>query len=1094
MLKSFSIKKQCARALLFIMIIFVSLCFTQRNVFAIDGAWHAPYGIDCLYDIQATERYPRDPVAGETVYIKLTTWPIEWGQATWITWTKNGINQSVINGTWKYNDSTNSYWEINMGSFVKGDVISYIVHANKDGANEKTVGPFSFTVTDWEYISSISEYTDYGNHVVLNVTPNTGSFTPKINIAFTASDVFRVQMSPSGNGATATGLSNYTLTDTDSEITLDTSSLKVKIQKNPYRLQVYKTDGTTLISQEYDRTVNRNMAWLTNGSTIIDKVEDHFYTPTGEEFYGFGEHYNNFRKRGYDIDTYVYNQYQNQNDRTYMAIPFFISTKGYGILLNSTYYSKFRMATERSDMYGFTANTGGSSSSILDYYFIYGTDLKDVVSNYSDITGKAPLPPKWAFGLWMSANEWDRQSEVEGVITNANNYNIPATAIVLEQWSDENTFYIFNDVTYTPINGSQAFSYSDFTFGTKWPNPQSMVTNIHNNGMKCILWQVPVLKYTSYAHTQKDNDESYMISQGYAVGNGSGGQYRTPWGTWFENSLLLDFTNTNAKNWWMSKRQYLFDGVGIDGFKTDGGEMVWGRWNTFYNGKKGDEMRNQYPNEYIKAYYDYALSRNSNATSFSRAGTFGAQASGLYWAGDQSSTFGALQQAVHAGLTANISGVPYWGWDLAGFTGTFPTAELYKRSTQMATFSPVMQFHSENNDPTPSEERTPWNVQTRTEDSTVISTFAKYACMRMNLLPYIYSEARKTSTNGVPLMRAMVLEDPSDSNTYGLVYQYMLGDNLLVAPIVNESETNKSIYLTNNEWIDFIWGAQRPGSATISYYAGVNDIPIFAKKGAIIPMNLNSSYTLGGTISNNLTSYNTLTFRVYPYGTSLYDWYDDIGGSVKTITSTENYGSNTVTISLPAINVTSTLQVFTTKPTSVTAGETTLTQYSTLAGLQGEATGWYYDTAGLLTYVKVGSSASSRNIVLSGVNKASYEAEFATLNGVSTNTNHTGYLGTCFVDGFAEQGDYITFDVWSKNAGTYVVDFKYSAGAGEARRSIYVNNTHIADLTMPQTADWDTWGTATQNVTLNDGKNTIKIAYDSGDYTGINVDGIVLHQ
>jgi alpha-glucosidase (family GH31 glycosyl hydrolase) len=1075
------------------LVILAVLIFTPSMVaYAIDGVWHSPYGIGDLYEIQATERGPRDPVAGENVIINVTTWPIEPGQATWVTWTKNGIAQSNIGGTWKYNSGNNSYWQIALGSFSKGDTINYTVHANKDGGSEKTVGPFQFTVTDWEYISSISGYTDYNNHVILNAVPNKGNFTPKINVVFTADDVFRIQMSPSGNNLAATGLSNYTLTNNSNTITITTTKLKLIIQKNPYRISVYKSDGTTLISQEYDSSVKRNMAWLTNGSNIINKVEEHYYSPLTEEFLGFGERYDSLTKRGYDVDTYVYNQYQNQDGKTYMSIPFFVSTRGYGIYLNSTYYSKFRMATEKTDMYSFTADTGGSPNSILDYYFIYGNDVKDVISNYTDITGKPALPPKWAFGLWMSANEWDRQSEVIGAIDKANAYNIPATAIVLEQWSDENTFYIFNDASYTPKAGSQSFNYNDFTFGGKWPNPKYMVNYAHNNGLKVLLWQVPIEKYITYPYAQKDNDEAYMIQQGYAVGNGSGGQYRIPWGQWFENSLLLDFTNTNAKSWWMSKRSYLFDDIGIDGFKTDGGEMVWGKDTTFYNGKKGDEMRNYYPNEYIKAYFDYARSKKTDSFTFSRAGTAGAQGYGGYWSGDQSSTFASYRQALLAGLTANISGVPFWGWDLAGFTGAFPTAELYKRSTQMAAFCPIMQFHSEKSDPSPSEERSPWNVQARTGDSTIISTFAKYANIRMNLLPYIYSEAKKTSITGIPLMRAMAIEYPNDTNTYSLNTQYMFGDNLLVAPIVNEGETNKSIYLPAGEWADFWWGAQRPGTKTISYNVGIDDIPVFAKTGSIIPLNLNSQYILGGTIGNNLNSYTNLSFRIYPCGISTYDWYDDIGGSVKTITSTEEYGLNKETITLPAINTTSTLQVFTTKPNSVTVSGTVLPQCVTLSDLINATQGWYYDAVQKFVYIKVGLSTSSRSIVLNGVNKAEYEAEFATLSNVTTNTNHVGYMGTGFVDGFETQGDYVQFDVSVKSSGNHTINLRYCSAAGNATRAIYVNGIKMQDINLSKTADWETWNTVSVSLPLNAGSNTIKISYDNNNTLGINLDNIAI--
>ncbi|MCM3731150.1 DUF4968 domain-containing protein [Fictibacillus nanhaiensis] len=1075
------------------------VCFFFSSIpsaFAIDGVFHDPYGIDDLYTVQQTERFPRDPVAGENVYIKLTTWPVEPGQSTWITWTKNGVPQTNKGGAWKYNSGNNTYWEVNMGSFFKGDVINYTIHANKDGANEKTIGPFSFTVTDWESVSSISGLTNNTNNLIFNAVPDKGSFTPKINISFTADDVFRVQLSPKGTSNFATGLANYTVTNNTSHYMISTSKLKIRIDKNPYKMSVYKPDGVTLIAREYDSSSNRNLSWLTNGSTIVNKVQNHFYSPTNEEFYGFGERYNNFRKRGNDVETYVFNQYKNQNEKTYMAIPFFVNTSGYGIHLNTTYYSKFKLATEKTDMYNFTADTGGSANSMLDYSFIYGTDMKDVVSNYSDITSKPTMLPKWAFGLWMSANEWDRQSEVSNAMNQANANNIPATALVLEQWSDENTFYIFNDAQYTAKPGNQAFSYNDFTFPSagKWPNPKAMADEVHNNGMKLILWQVPIQKNTPYAYQQKDNDEAYMLSQNYAVGDGKGGAYRLPLDSWFGNSLLLDFTNQSATNWWMSKRAYLFDGIGIDGFKTDGGEMVWGRNTTFSNGKKGDEMRNQYPNEYIRAYNDFAHSKKSDSLTFSRAGTTGSQKYQVYWSGDQESTFYAFQQAINAGLTASISGVPFMSWDLAGFTGSYPTAELYKRSTSQAAFSPVMQFHSEKASPSPSEERSPWNAASRTGDNSIIPMFAKYTNTRMNLLPYIYSEAKKTSNTGVPLMRAMVLDYPNDVNTHGLNEQYMFGDNLLVAPIVNEGETNKSVYLPNGEWIDFWHGAQRPGGRTISYYAGVDDIPVFVKAGGIIPMNINAQYQLGGTIGNSLNSYNNLTFRIYPKGTSSYEWNDDIGGGVKTITSVEQYDQNKATITVPAINTKSTLQVFSTKPNSVTVGGTTLTSYTSLSSLVSATQGWFYDSVQKMTYVKLPSAATSRTVVLNGVTKVEYEAEFATLTNVTTNTNHPGFTGTGFVDGFETNGDDVQFDVFADTTGSYSLDVRYSSAGGIGKRALLVNGIKTQDLSFPLTANWDTWNKTTVPVTLNAGRNTIRLQYDSLSQLGINLDHIVIRK
>ncbi len=897
-------------------VIALAICIILSNitVLAIDGVYHEPYGIDALYSVEKTERFPRDPIAGDNVYIKITTWPIEWNQSTWVEWTKNGQQQASISGQWKYNTGNNSYWEVPLGDFNKGDVIEYTVHANHNGTNEKVVGPYKFTVTDWEYLNKINSYVDYNNRILLKGSSSTGTFFPEINISFFSDEIFRVQMSPKGNINYETGLSSYTVSDVGSQIVISNNKLDIKINKNPYKMEVYRKSDNKLLTKEYKDSSYNNISWLTDGNNIINKVEDRFYTPSDEAFFGFGEHYNNFNKRGHNIDNYVYNQYKNQNEKTYMSIPFFINSNGYGLFANSTFYSKFKIATEKNDMYSFTVNTGGSDKSSLDYYFIFGDDLENVVENYSDITGKATLPPKEAFGLWMSANEWDRESDVKNAINQCSNNDIPASMIVLEQWSDEKTFYIFNDATYTPVSGDQALSGNDFTFNGKWSNPKKLADDIHDAGMKLLLWQVPLLKYTGSPYIQNDNDRTYMENSSYAVKDGKGGFYKIPDGKWFSGSYLLDFTNPLAVNWWMSKRNYLFDYIGIDGFKTDGGEMLWGRNNILFDGTKGNEMRNLYPNKYISGYYDFVRTKVDNPITFSRSGTFGVQKDGMFWSGDQESTFYAFDQAVVAGLSANISGVPFIGWDMAGFTGDFPSSKLYKRSAAQQAFSPLMQFHSEKANPPVSEERSPWNVAIRNNDSTVIPTFTKYANMRYNLIPYIYSQAKKSTVSGTPLMRAMVLESPDDINTYNIKDQYMLGEYLLVAPILDDSNT-KNVYLPEGVWYDIVYGGIKSGNQTTSYYANEDMLPVFAKAGAIIPMNLNPNYEFGGTIGNDLYTYSNLTFRVYPYGNSSFLWYDDIGSnSDKLFECSENYDVNKVEMKVPSTTVPVTLEVFSSKP------------------------------------------------------------------------------------------------------------------------------------------------------------------------------------
>lgn len=468
------------------------LSLVAPSAFALDGVWHEPYGNNCIYDIGETERIPRNPAEGENVIVKGTTWPIEPGQSVWATYTVNGEPRTDKGAEWKYNSGNNTYWEISLGSFAKGDTVEYTVWAAKDGADFKQVGPFTFHVTGWEHAKQVALDANLQDHIVFDVIPDQGTFSPKLSLSFTNSKTLRFQLSPKGTGTFASGISDYALTETADTVVITTDSLRVTVTKSPYGIEIYDLINNRELSG--NGTIGSELSWRTDGSDVIDKVRDSYTSPADEQFAGFGERYNGLNKRGQTVDTYVYNQYQNQNEKTYLAVPYFYSSRGYGLYLNSTYYSTFDMANSNSSAYSFCTETDGTSDAMLDYYIINGETPDEVINSYTDITGKPQELPKWAFGLWMSANEWDRQSEVINAMNKANENDIPATVVVLEQWSDENTFYIWNDATYTPVSGSAVLTSKDFTYGEKWSDPAAMAKTLHDNGMKLILWQVPVEK------------------------------------------------------------------------------------------------------------------------------------------------------------------------------------------------------------------------------------------------------------------------------------------------------------------------------------------------------------------------------------------------------------------------------------------------------------------------------------------------------------------------------------------------------------------------------------------------------------------------
>lgn len=1068
----------------------------------LDGVWHSPYGADELYATEPTERAPRDPMAGDDVQLNVTTWPVAPGQSAWITWKLNGVDQTPRGAAWDHNSGNNTYWKIDLGGFARGDRVEYTVHADVNGAGQRDIGPFSFTVTSWSSVTDVTSVIDNGTSVDIVTGDSAGDFTPRIRFAFPRLDGFDTQISPTGSGLDLAGLTDYTVDDAATQVTIATDLIVLRIDKAPYRLSVYEGDGTTLITRQYDPAQFHNIGWASDGSSTVTKIEDHFLSPTGERFEGFGERYDRLDHRGTDVHNYVYNQYQDQGAtrRTYYSAPFFVNSAGYGIHLDTTRYAIFNLATHRSDMAGFTVDTGGALDSTLGYSFFSG-DPAAVLDDYTADTGRPLLPPKWAFGLWGSANEWNTQADVDEWLGQVESSQIPHSVLVLEQWSDEATFYLWKDAQYTPTAGGDALSYDDLTFpaGGAWQDPRQMVADAHDQGVKVLLWQIPVLKenFTSNPATapqQHLNDRAHATAQGYLVDDGSGQPYRIPTGQWFGDSTVPDFTDPAATAWWMSKRQYLLDEIGVDGFKTDGSEALFGRNLQVSDGRRGDEMHNAYPNEYTGAYNAFVQqATGGDGTIFSRAGTTGGQSSSIFWAGDQASTFGAFQEAVRAGQSAGQSGVPFWAWDLAGFTGSFPSAELYLRSTAQATFSPIMQYHSEKADPSPSEARTPWNVQARTGDSRVVPTFAKFANVRMNLVPYLYTAADESSRTGIPMMRAMSLAFPEDAAAAGYDQQYMFGSELLVAPITAQGQTTKDVYLPEGEWYDFWNGGRALGDGVKQYGAGLDGIPVYARAGAVVPLNLNDAYELGGTIGNDVDAYDNLAFRVYPAESSSYDYFEDSADARRPIEVSADRVARTVDITAPPLTTTATYQVSGTRPASVSVGGTAVTPVGSLGELAAATSGWYWDPQLQLTSVKVEAATTARTLSLTGVDKAAYEAEFAQHTAVTTNTDHPGYTGTGFVDGFATTGDAVEFDVWAEQTGTHQLQFRYGNGAATAAaRTIRVDGVSIGDLTLAPTGSWSQWATAGISTSLTPGRHTVRIEYGPGSAGGINLDNLVL--
>jgi alpha-glucosidase (family GH31 glycosyl hydrolase) len=323
-----------------------------------------------------------------------------------------------------------------------------------------------------------------------------------------------------------------------------------------------------------------------------------------------------------------------------------------------------------------------------------------------------------------------------------------------------------------------------------------------------------------------------MVEHGLGVREVDGRPYRNR-GWWFPSALLPDWTNPEAKSWWLEKRRYLVEEVGIDGFKTDGGEHAWGHDLRYADGSRGDVTNNLYPVLSAAAYHELLRSTGRDPVTFSRAGFTGAGTYPLHWAGDENSTWEAFRASIIAGLTAGASGVFFWGWDLAGFSGDIPTAELYLRATAMATFCPIMQYHAEfNHHRNPSGDRTPWNIAERSGDPRVVPTFRRFAKLRELLLPYLTSQARLAVERRLPLMRALFFDWPDDAEIWRHPYQYLLGDDLLIAPVVEAGFDQWPVYLPAGEWVHAWTGENVRGPIVIERPAPLNEIPVYIRASA----------------------------------------------------------------------------------------------------------------------------------------------------------------------------------------------------------------------------------------------------------------------
>ena len=799
---------------------------------------HVPLGIEDPYKPQPWERHPRIPKANESVVVHAVTLPQGEVAAVTVFGHVTGRGDLMIAARRADFEGEGDLWEAELPAQPAGAEVSYWFEALVSNGESIRSQEYAYSPIDSYSLRRVDLWEVRASDALIHLRDNENGLST-IGVAAVDDSIVLARIWPGRRETSPQPMEGRPWS-------AETTNNHLILKSQDISLRFGLTDGRVAV------------AWASAGQTgNLTSGEDPFICLGGaspsmpravkltlalnpdEMLFGSGERFDTLDRRGKAFDVRVYEEYKQQGSRTYLPIPMLVSSRGYAVEICGTRPIDIDAGATSHDSLTMTAQIGQDSNSFLDLRLHLASDPMGALQSYLATAGLPACPPDWVFGLWMSANDWNSQERVLREVTRTEMEHIPAGVVVIEAWSDESTFYVWNDAEYETIPPNAAPRLADFKFPTtgRWPDPKGMIDDLHKGGIRVVLWQIPVFKEPDSPHPQLVADREHAIKHGLCVRNSNGTPYANP-GWWFTDALVPDFTNPEATSWWLSRRQYLVDELDVDGFKTDGGEQLFGAGLRFADGRRGDEMINAFPVLYAGAYHRLLgdCGRKDGIT-FSRSGFAGSQKFPAHWAGDENSTWSAFRASIVAGLSAGVSGIPFWGWDIAGFSGEIPSGELYRRSWMMATFCPILQYHSEFNDnQMPSRDRTPWNIADRTGDPYVLPVCRFYTALRSRLIPYIVAEAKHVAASGRPLMCAIAFAFPGDRNARAFPYEYLFGRDILVCPTVEPDLEQQQVYLPAGEWWNMWTGERHAGPTEFPVPVPPHVIPIYVRQGAGPPI------------------------------------------------------------------------------------------------------------------------------------------------------------------------------------------------------------------------------------------------------------------
>lgn len=580
---------------------------------------------------------------------------------------------------------------------------------------------------------------------------------------------------------------SWKLTENAKEINYTSVFGRVRIIKNPWHIEFFDASGKLLtrtqnIGDPHTYLSPTPFSFVRRVGDLSRRFAAAFELAPAEKIFGSGESFTRLNKRGQKINAFTRDGMGVQGQLMYKPIPFFLSNAGYGMFVHTSAPVTFDFGQsfdQHSTIY--------SADDELDLFIFLG-DPKDILSEYTALTGRSPVPPLWSFGFWMSRITYKSEQEVREVAAKLRQYKIPSDVIHLDTgWFE------------TDWRSNYQFSTSRFQ------NPPQMIADLRKQGFRVSLWQ-----YTYF--TPKNELFKEIVRNGFAVKNEGGGQP-------FEDAVL-DMSNPAAVRWYQGKLENLLK-LGVGAIKVDFGEgaPVNGQ---YFSGKTGLFEHNLYPLRYNQAVSEITRQTTGDSIIWARSAWAGSQRYPVHWGGDAENTNSAMAATLRGGLSLGLSGFTYWSHDAGGFVDRAPR-DLYRRWFAFGALTSHTRAHG-------APPREPWEY-----DAELTEDFRRALNLRYSLMPYIYAQAKDSSARGFPMLRALFFEFPADETSWLIEDEYMFGANLLVAPLLEDEKTTRKVYVPPGVWLDYQTGKIYEGGRWHEIAAGEIPIILLVKNHSVLP-------------------------------------------------------------------------------------------------------------------------------------------------------------------------------------------------------------------------------------------------------------------